>query len=300
MMKSVKKSGVIFLIVLLFINLVYSAETVVVQNPAPAQEGFFAKYFGFFKSPIFWGIMFFLLLFLIVAIAMIFLVKWLVGFLKKRNDIFYRLSKDRIKLAKVHRSYPSTHWLKTEKNTPIRLVRIDPEGKPNISRPIAYHRGNYVTHEGNMILSLNMIGNKKWWFYPVTELLVIPNKEKIELTKRNDKGKIEKVVIDNLPQASEIVRFGENDILIYADSFSHIGSSFYVPVIRAKDNKIIDLSLPVFNSLKDVVMGEYLLEQTSDFVAVAKKSINLNPHITSAVKLGDNNASTEVPSNTSQ
>lgn len=295
-----KKKGLVFaLIVLLFINLVYSAETIVVQNPEPAKEGFFSKYFGFFKSPIFWGIMFFLLLFLIVAIGMIFLVKWLVGFLKRRNDIFYRLLKDRIRMAKVQRRYPSSHWLKTYKNTPIRLVRKDENGKAHISNPIAWHRGDYYTHEGSLVISVNLVGNKKWFFFPKTEILVIPNKEKVELIGKDEKGKSKKIIIDNLPQVKDIVQFNENEILLYADSISNLGS-FYVVVMKSKNGKVLDLSLPIYQMLKDAVVSEYLLEQTSEFVNIAKKSINMNPHITSSVKLADSNQSTEIPSNTSQ
>jgi hypothetical protein len=204
------------------------------------------------------------------------------------------LRKDRIKLSKIHSRYDSKHWFKIQKNTPIRLVSKE-TGKLIVSQPIAYHRGDYTTHEGNVIVSMNLKGNNKWFIFPLTSLLVIPNKEYVNIVKRNNKTQKDEIItIDNLPQAKDIVQFNLGEILIFAESLSSVGE-FYVPVLKAKDGKIIDLALPVYQSLKEVVLGDYLYQQTKDFVDVAKKSIALNPNLTYEIKSKDSNTNVEVP-----
>jgi len=107
-------------------------------------------------------------------------------------------------------------------------------------------------------------------------------------------GKTEKIEINNLPKATDVIKFNEDEILIYAESLSNVGM-FYVPVLKAKDGKIIDLSLPVYQSLREVVMGEYLYSQTDEFTKIAKKSIDMNPSLRFQSKLSDSNQSVEIP-----
>lgn len=297
-MKLIKKSVCLILMLILSIPLIFSAQTIQVAQEQPVEKkGFLAQSFGFLKSPIFWWIIFGILVVIAIIIGLFFLLRWLVKFLKARNNIFWQLRSHRIKLAKIHRRYPSKHFLKVEKNFPIRLVR-EQEGRTIVSEPIAYHRGDYTSHEGNVIISMNMRFNKRWFILPITDLLIIPNKEQVEIEQRTEKGKTIKIVIENLPQAKDIIQFNENEILIYADSLSNIGSGgneFYVPVLKAKDGKIINLSLPVYQSLKEVILGDYLIEQTDEFVKVAKKSIDLNPNLRYQVKAGDSSQSIEIP-----
>jgi prepilin signal peptidase PulO-like enzyme (type II secretory pathway) len=296
-MKATKKGINYFLIAFIILSLIIpiiSSATVVVNTPPPEKKpSFFDTYFGFLLSPIFWGFVVFFIIFIVILIGIFFLVRWLVKFLKAKNDIFYTLRKDRIKLAKIHRRYPSKHWLKVKKNVPIRLVSKD-SGKLVISEPIANHRGDYTTNEGNVILSMNLRGNNKWLFYPITDLLIIPDKESVNIIKKNKHGKEEIIEIANLPRASEIIQFNEGEVLIFAESLSSVGN-FYVPVLKAKDGKIIDLALPVYQSLREVVIGNYLYDQTSGFVNVAKKTMDLNPNLRYEVKAKDSNTNVEVP-----
>jgi hypothetical protein len=288
--------GIILILFFSFIAFVSSVQTVIVQQPPPQQEkekGWFATYFWFLSSPVFWGIIALLILIALVLVGVFFLVRWLVKFFKNQKNVFYSLRTDRVKLARIQRRYPSKHWYKVQKNIPIRLVKIV-NNKPYISNPIGNHRGDYMTHEGSVVISMNLTNDKKWFILPVTSLLIVPNKEKIELAQQDEKGKSKVLVIDNLPLAKDIIQFNENEILIYAESISNVGI-FYVPVLRAKDGKIIDLSLPVYNSLKEVVMGEYLLEQTNNFVDVSHKSVNMNPILRWQTKVQDSSSSVDLP-----
>jgi hypothetical protein len=279
---------------LLIIPLI-SPATIVQAQPTPAPEaktGFVATIGGILASPIFWGALLFLAIIVVVAVILFFLIRWIISFFKSRNDIYYNLKKKRIYLAGVHKTYKSKHFWKVTKNTPIRLVKKGSDGKFYITNPIAYHRGDYITSEGNLIISFNMEGNNRMWLFPIRELLIIPNFTKIKIPKRKGE-KTEYEEIENIPTAKEIVQFNDNEILLYAEGISHAGQ-FYVPVLRAKDGKIIDLTTPIYQSLKEVVLGDYLYVQTSEFVAVAKKGIDMNPNLRYIQKTGDANQSVEA------
>lgn len=295
-----KKSVYLIIVVILILSFVSSAQTVVVDqtNQQPQEPSFFDKYFSFLKSPIFWWIILGLLLFLALMVGIFFLVRWIVKFLKSQSNIFHKLRADRMKLARIQRRYPSKHWWKVDKNTPVRLVR-NYNNKMEVSQPIAYHRGDYTTNEGNIMISLNLKNNKKWFIFPISDLLVIPDKDSVSITSRDSKGKPTKIDIDNLPRAKDIVQFNENEILLFAESVSNVGM-FFVPVLRASNGKIIDFALPVYQSLREVVIGEFLFEQTDEFSKVAKKSIDLNPNLRYETKVQDATSSVDVPSGNRQ
>lgn len=291
-----KKIQVFILIVATFLLFNIVSAVTVVQAPPPttteAKPSLFSG-LSFMKSPIFWLIMLGILLFLGLLIGFFFLIRWLAKFIKQQNDLFYKLKVERMQMAKIHRRYNSSHWWKVEKNIPIRLVKME-NGKPYFSRPIAHHRGDYTTHEGNVIIACNFIGKKVYWFIPEVDVLVIPDRESILLEHR-DKETDKKIIdeIKNLPRAKDLVQFNEGEILIYAESFSKVGE-FFIPVIRNKDGKVLDLSMPVFSSLKEVALGNYLYGQTSDFGVLAKKSMEINPQVRAIQKVADTNQSVDV------
>lgn len=286
------------LIFLILINFVSSATNQVVVTSMDSQTakkgGWFDTWVGWWLfSPIFWGAMIFILVFFALLFGLLFFIKWFIKYLKNRNDIFYNLRSERIKLSKIQKTYPSKHWLKTSKNAPIRLIK-NVGGKAFISSPIAHHRGDFTTHEGNVIIAMNLVGNKKFFFFPKTDLLVVPNIDKKIIKKKNAKGEVEDIIIDHIPRADDIVQFNSNEILLHAESLSNIGL-FFVPVLRTKDNKIVDLSMPVYQSLREVALGEFLYSQTDEFVKVARKSINMSPSLNYQVKTNDSSGNVEVP-----
>jgi hypothetical protein len=288
-----KKIRSIFLVILLTLPIIL-AQSVVEVAKEEEKTSIWSAPFQILKSRIFWGGVVLFALFVGILIGLFFIVRWVVKFIKSRSDAFWRLRSERIKLSKTHRRYPSKAWFKIEKNTPIRLVKKEGD-KLIVTRPIGYHRGDYVTHEGNVIISMNLVNNNKWFFFPITDILIIPNKDNMEIITKNIKGKKEIVKLENLPKPSEIVRFNENEIQIFAESLSYTGM-FLIPVLKSKEGKIIDLSMPVFDSLKQVVLGEYLYEQTDEFSRLAKKSMDINPNLRYQQKASDNSQSVEIPS----
>lgn len=284
-----EKIIIILLSVFLCLTLVSSQVIQVQESTTPEKKGFFS----FLSSPIFWYIVVGLIIFVVFLVILIFIFKAIIKYIKNRQDLFWRIKSERTKLAKIQRRYDSTHFFKIEKNTPIRLVRKE-GGKMIISSPIAYHRGDYSGHEGNIIIAMNLRENKKWFFFPVTSLLIVPNQEKVLIEQRDSKGERKVLIIDGLPRAKDIVQFNDREILIFAESLSNVGM-FYVPVLKADDGKIVDLSLPVFRSLKDVAITEFLYEQTSDFSVIAKKTMDINPNLRFITKSQDNSSSVEIP-----
>jgi uncharacterized membrane protein len=287
MMVSVKKSVIFLTIILLLVSFVSSVTTVQVQEQKPEEKGWFSKYFGFLKSPLFWGVLILIIIIFLLILGLIFLIGKLLKYFKERSDIYVRLKSDRIKLSKIQKRYSSTHYWKVHKNTPIRLVKKTPDGKAFFTEPLGFYRGDYTTQEGNIIISLNLKSKKKYFLFPITDVLIIPDRKEINIEQSRKEGKKEnKVVVENLPRAKDLIQFNPNEILIFAESLSYVGK-FLTLVIRTKDDKIMDLSLPIFQSLKEVVMNDYLYEQTNEFVVLSKQAMNLNPNIRSIIKTGD-------------
>jgi hypothetical protein len=296
-----EKKSLWFISLILTIPFIIAEQVIQVpQEQTPKKSGLFSSTFSFFKSPIFWWVLIIVVVIIAIFIGIFFLVKWLVKYFKERNDIFFKLKAERIKLSKIQKRYSSSnHFLKVTKNVPIRLVRKEEDGHLTITSPIAYHRGDYSSHEGNVVIAMNLKDNKKFFFFPITSLLIIPNRESIDIMQKDKNGKPIKMTIDNLPKARDIIQFNDNEILIYAESLSNVGQ-FYVPVLKTKDGKIIDLSMPTFQTLKEVVLNDYLYEQTSNFSILAKKSMDLNPFIRAITKTSDSNQNVEIPNSSGQ
>jgi hypothetical protein len=286
------KSLVIIILLLVLLTPLVISQTIVEVPREEEPKDYFASAFSFLKSKVILSVVIGLIIIIALLVGVFFLVRWLVTFLKKRNDIFYKVRKERVKLASTHRRYPAKHWFKVHKNTPIRLVRKDGD-KLTISSPIGYYRGDYITHEGNFIISMSIIGYKFWWFFPTTEVLIIPNRKEIKI--KNPDNPSQKLETAILPLAKDVVQFNENEVLLFAESISNTGM-FFVPVMKSKDGKVIDLTLPTYDSLKNVVLGDYLYEQTTSFSQLAKKSMDINPFIRGAIKVADTSQSVEVPS----
>jgi hypothetical protein len=244
-------------------------------------------------SPYFWYGLIAILFILLIGVCAFFFVKWLVKYFKERSDVFWLLKNDRVKFAKIQKRYSAKHFWRVSQNPPIRFVKNE-NGKPVITKPVGYYRGDYITNEGNHLIALNLENRKKLLFFPITDLLVVPNRKTMMIEQTDEKGKHQKVELKNIPTADEIIQFNENEVLIHADGITQMGF-FVIPVIKTKEGKVIDLATPIFSSLKDVVIGDFLYQQTSEFVYVAKKSIDLNPNLRYITKSGDNNQSVEVP-----
>lgn len=287
-----KKRIVVFVFLLILINFVSAVQVVEVQPPQEEKQGFFANTFGFLREPVFWYIVIAVVIITAIAVILFFLIRWLITFLKARNDLFFMLKKDRIKLAKIQRRYNSTHWWRIKKNIPIRLIKKQGD-KLMVSKPFAYHRGDYTTNEGNVLIALNMEGKNKFLVFPDTDILVILNREKVKIEQLNDKGERKIIALTKLPKAKDIVQFNENEILIFAESLSKVGQ-FLIPVLKTEDGKIIDLAMPTFETLKEVVLGDYLYVQTDEFGKLAKQSMNINPNVRAMTKVGDSNQQVDI------
>ena len=298
-MINMKRLGVLILVIILTVPFVFSQKVVEVPQEEEKPKNFLLAPFEMFKSQWFWGAVVIIVFIVVIIVIMVFIIRYIIKYIKQRNDVFYKVKTERLKLAKIHRRYNSKHWWKIKKNVPIRLVRND-KGRLYVSKPIAYHRGDYVTHEGSFVISMNLVGNNSFLVFPKTDLLIIPNKDNLDITQRNKEGKeVEVILFEDIPRAEKIIQFNEDEVLLFAESISGTGM-FYIPVLRSSDNKIIDLSMPIYQNLKKVVLNDFLYTQTSEFGQIAKKSMDLNPYVRSAMKLNDASSSVEIPNDKTQ
>jgi hypothetical protein len=288
------RKSLIILILSIFLILNYvSAVTVVTvpQDQTPTTPE--THWYDFVKSPLFWTIVALMFVLVIFLIIVFFVVRWLVKYIKQRNDIFWRMRGDRMLMAKIHARYPCKHWWKINKNPPIRLMKKDPIGNVYLTDPIAYYRGDFKGHEGSFCISLNLVGKKKWFFFPTRDLLIIPNKEKIKIIQRDNNGVIKRQDEYELPMAKDIVQFNQGEIILKAEGVSQAGI-FLIPVLTDKEGKHMDLALPSYAMMKDVILGDYLYEQSQDYVVGMRKAIDLNPQIRGINKVADATNNVEV------
>jgi DNA-binding cell septation regulator SpoVG len=312
MERGIKRGNLFFLlsfviIALLILNPV-SAVKVVQEGTGeqPQQkEGFMSILGSVFSSPIFWGAIVIIILVVVFGFAVYFIVKFIIQFIKMQDDSFYRVRKERIKLASAQRRMGiKSGWFGWgyNKNPPIRLAQRvkDSDGKIVLrtSQPVAYYSGDFVSHEGNHYISFNMKGNHYvFGLIPKTELLVIPTKDKIEIKSLDIKGNIKTTTMDNLPTAKDIVQFNDNEIILHAEGISSSNNGmFYYPVVKTQDGKMIDLSMPIYHNINNVAVEEVLYNQTDSYSKAMKKMPDINPYIRAINKTGDGNQSLEIPS----
>lgn len=301
-MTSLKKKGVFFLVILilgtLLINFVSSQTIIQTQQPEPEQKaGFFSTLLGVISSPLFIGIV----VVGLVIVGLTFLLAWviikIIKYIKLRTDLFYKLKIERVKMAKNQSRYTNVkHWFKIDKNVPIRMIKIDENNVPIITNPVAYYRGDYISHEGNLMIAINLPYRKRFWIFPITDILVIPNKEDVETTEQEEKNgkKSEVTKLVKIPVAKDLVKFLDREILIYGESITMSGT-FFMPVVKDKDGKVLNLSIPIYKAFKEVVAEDLLYTQTSQFVDLTRKAVDMNPNLRYATKLGDQNQAVELP-----
>lgn len=276
------------LISIFLFNLVTSAQVVQVEQPVQKET----HWYSFLTSPLFWVIIVAVILVGLFILLIMWLVSKLVKYIKQRNDVFWKMRGQRMELAKAHSRYPSRHWWKVDKNTPIRIAKKDEQGRL-FTKVIGFHRGDFVTNEGNICISMNLIGNKKYFFFPVRDLLVIPNKKEITIVQRNDKGEKIKSEKFELPLAKDMIQWNENEIILFIEGVSRVGI-FMIPVVKSTDGKIIDLAMPIYTSMKEVILGDYLYLQSADFVHLSRKAVDMNVELRAKQKLIDSNQNVEI------
>lgn len=246
-----------------------------------------------------------LVLAIIFIAVLVAIINAVAKYIQNKNDTFVQIKESRITLAMAQGRYHNrVSWWKfwnygQKVNPSIRLARIDKEGKVRVTKPVATYFGDFQSHEGNIYIVCTIKGmGHLWGFIPIKQLICIPNREKIEVLIRNkdNKNTIEVETIANIPKAKEIVQFDEESIIIYADGISNAGE-FHYPVLKAKDGKIIDLSIPVYESIKEVAMNEMMYMQTHLFGKAMKQGIGINPVLNYQVKTGDSNQNVDATSN---
>jgi len=270
-------------------NAVLSASQViqVVENP---KEQSVSGLTAFLKSWWIW-----LIATLIIVALILWLLVYIIKKLKEGKDIWYKITKDKKYLCKMHRDKQRIKkYFRMSKNSPLRLFYK--ENDEVRTKTIGYYRGHYTSRDGNITIMFNC--RRKWLIFPKNDFLFINSKEKIIIVRKeiNDTG-IKKEVknieeVYDLPK--NIVSFNQDEILINAYSIDmDYRTEFFVPVLKDRQGNVINMALPTYESMKQIAIEGYLYDQTDDYSKVLKKSIDLNPTIKAHNKISDSSSSIE-------
>lgn len=288
--------GVIYylVVIVLFLGIlsfpVLSAQTISIvekgQSPEP-QQTLFQTVMSY------WWV-------LIIIIAILGLLLWgliiLIKKIKEGQDVWFQIKKDKKKMCLIHKDRGRVRaFFKFEKNCPIRVCYTN--SNQLHAKTVGYYRGHYLSHEGNLCILFNC--RRKWLFLPLADILFINVKETHTLSKREavTEGKNTKVVhIDyDVKFPHNFYQFTPDEVILYARGIDvDYRTGYFYPVLKDKYGNVINMALPVYESVKQIAIEGYLYDQTDDFVKVAKKSIDLNPMIRGVNKVSDSSSSIDT------
>lgn len=232
-----------------------------------------------------------------VAFAVVYFVgKWIVGFIKKRSDLYYNFRKRCFELAGMH-AITKIHRWRITKNIPIKTITEDASGKIRISQPIAYYGGHYYSHTGNIIIRIFSEQFKQMFIIPKEELLIVNAKASRSYRTTNEQGKNDTPTQDDLP--INLVQFNDTEVLLFAHGIDNADSEglYYIPTLFDKDHNIIDLSIAAYDSVRDIALGDAILGNSKLFVEASRKAVDINPYVRISQKVTDNNQSVETMKN---
>ena len=222
---------------------------------------------------------------------------WIIKKIKLNQDVYHRLYRERRSLCSIHAdNYRYLKYWKYRKNQEIKSI-YNHNGKL-ITSFLGYYMGHFYSSEGN--LNLCFSNHRKWLIlFPIRDIIIINKRDKliIDVPKEIEEKGIKKIVKESIEQElpTDIENFA-NDC-IYLTCFGidkDERSGFFFPVLKDKDGNVINMALATYQSLRDVILGNYLYDQTDMFVKVAKKSIDLNPTIRGIQKVSDSSQSIET------
>lgn len=243
----------------------------------------------------------FLIIFAIIVVLGVLitlLTFWIMKKIKLSQDIYHRIHRQRRRLCSQHADKKRyLKWWKFRKNDVIKTMYLN-SGKLKINT-LGHYMGHYYGSEGNLVIAF--ANNRKWFFLWAEIELLIVNKLPVihyetnqEITDEKGTKKIVKQQVEQrLP--TDIEHFTDEAIMLNAvgvDKDERTG--FYHPVLKDKNGQIVNLALPTFQSLKNVVLQSYLYEQTNSFVRIAKRSMDLNPNVRGMQKLSDSSQAIET------
>lgn len=235
---------------------------------------------------------------IVIAVLILILTIWIIKKIKLSQDIFHRLHRERKRLCKVHADRKRyIKWWRFTHNDIIKAVYTNSNNLH--TKRIGHYMGHYYGSEGNLIVAF---ANRRTWgiLWAKTELLVINKNPYIHFETNKeitDSKGMKKVVKEEIKQTlpTNIEYFTDEGLFLNAYGIDiDERTGFYHPVLKNEKGEVINLALPTYQSLRDVILQSYLYEQTNQFVKVAKKSIDLNPNIRGIQKVSDSSQSIET------
>jgi len=231
--------------------------------------------------------------FLIVLAIVVFLVYLVWRFIKFKDDAFYQVKRKRKKMCKLHADKfrsPQKFWKfwRVTDNQPV-VCQYQEDGKIK-TKTVGYYKGHYQTNDCTMIAFVDKI--HKWLFvFPEVNILILNKKEEVMVRVRDeDTQKIKEIKI-KYPKIVET--FTDDMIIINARGVDDVGY-FFIPIIKDNKGNVVDLKLPAYHSARDVILNQYLYQQTMDYISVNKKMIDFNPLVKFSQETSDSTKSLET------
>lgn len=231
-----------------------------------------------------------LVLLIIVGVVLFFFVKWVKDFIKNRDDFLFRVKSERMRLCGIH-SNRKVHNFRVTKNTPIRLVHPDSNGKMIIEPPLAYYGGHYISSDASVYIKFMSPSYKlidfillAWLPLYEPQLLLIPSKKTLL---------IEGKAVD-VPET--LVQFNDDEILIHAYGIDTLGErDIFCPVLKDKNGLVIDMKYPIYEAFKSITMAEVNMNLLSAMPSQIRAATSSNPLILGINKVSDTNNEIPMP-----
>jgi len=236
-----------------------------------------------------------LLILIVLIVILVFIVRFVMK-IKEDEDEIIKLFKERRKLCKTHRNkrYYRAFFRKS-KNAKINCLWKDDTDKWH-KKTVGFYYGDYYAKEGTLIIAFSKQRSAKWFILPDIGLLIINKKPEREIKYKDRDGK-EQTRTQQIP--TNIEEFMDDEIILRCISIDKLDreAKWFTPVLQDGKGKIINPTAYIFESFKDVYLGEYLLTNMNDALQQSKKALDMNQWIRGKNKLGDQSQSVDQPPN---
>lgn len=286
------KRVLLFVFIFLILNTVILAATQTIKViEKPTEQTASKSIWDYFRGWWVWAI-----LIVIILALLTWLILWILKKLKEASDIWYKIKQDKKKMCKLHRDKHRVRaFFRTTKNCPIKIIYTNDNFIH--TKVLGYYKGHYFSRDGNLTILFNF--RKLWLVLPKNDLLFINLKKDMIITRKEVKEingkKITEVINEKFDLPQNIVSFNHDEIIVNAAGIDiDYRTEVFVPVMKDKNGNLINMAVPLYESLKTIAIEGYLYDSLDDFVRVTKKSIELNPLIRGYNKVSDSSSSIET------
>lgn len=281
----------IILILVLLSNLILAAEPIA-QRVKPEEEvPALLVLWRLIRIPLAIVLGVLVLAYIIVRVILM-VLKWI----KYKDNEVQKLVETKIKLARAqsHSGY-ITKFLGWKKSTRVYLFYKEKDTGKLTKEPFSVYMGHFIDNEGILWLAFaNQPLHFLLWFIPKIEIMMIPTKNEIRITKVKDIIKQEFTTKKIKTQPIQC-HFMDGEVLIETTSIDQVSAEFdlYMPVIKDEKGKIIDPTRAQFQMTENLVLKKVQYDILNSYAHNIRKGMEMNVIMKGKQKLGDTEGSVE-------